>query len=390
MSEVRALRAYAEVALGRQRSPQHDSGPDMTQYLRAANVKDGELDLSDVKEMNFDPNEQQHFALLPGDVLVTEGSGSLASVGASAVWGGDVDGTVCFQNTLLRLRPRPSTSGRFLGWWCRHAFADGLFASIATGANIFHLSAERVRALPMAYLPFERQRAIADFLDTETARIAALITKKRRMMDLLDERWRNEVRLQMRLLGERHGWIALKRLVVCLDSRRIPLSAEERAERRGVYPYFGASGQIDTIDDYLFDETLVLLGEDGAQLADPEYEISTVVTGRVWVNNHAHVLRPMRADPWFLSAHLSTVDRALVISGATREKITQADMNEILVPDAPIVEQSGLSIELQRRRSQLGELAARLESQISLLQEHRKALISAAVTGDLELPGVAA
>lgn len=68
MTEVRPLRAYADVVLGRQRSPQHDSGPFMTPYLRAANVKDGELDLSDVKEMKFDPIERQRFALAPGDV----------------------------------------------------------------------------------------------------------------------------------------------------------------------------------------------------------------------------------------------------------------------------------------------------------------------------------
>ena len=159
----------------------------MTRYLRAANVKDGFLDLGDVGEMNFDPIERETFALLPGDVLVTEGSGSLRAVGASAVWEAELEGTVCFQNTLLRLRPRPSTDGRYLAWWCRHAFADGLFSSIATGANIFHISAERVRSLPMTYLPLPDQRAIADYLDAETARIDALITKKRRMIDLLQE-----------------------------------------------------------------------------------------------------------------------------------------------------------------------------------------------------------
>lgn len=188
MREIRPLRAYAEVVLGRQRSPQHDNGPFMTHYLRAANVKDGGLDLGDVKEMNFEPEEQRRFSLRPGDVLVTEGSGSLTSVGASAVWSGELDGSVCFQNTLLRLRPRQSTNGRFLAWWCRHAFADGLFASVSSGANIFHISADRMRSLPMIYIPLISQRAIADFLDTETARIDALITKKRRMIEVLEER----------------------------------------------------------------------------------------------------------------------------------------------------------------------------------------------------------
>src|SRR5690242_11630995 len=117
----------------------------MVPYLRSANVIDGALDLSDVKEMNFTPQEQRFFSLREGDILVTEGSGSLRTVGASAVWRNNLPGTVCFQNTLLRIRPRScETDPKFLEWWCRFAYADGLFASVGGGVNIFHLSAERV------------------------------------------------------------------------------------------------------------------------------------------------------------------------------------------------------------------------------------------------------
>lgn len=133
----------------------------MVPYLRAANVKDGVLDLSDVKSMDFDPSEQMIFRLLPGDVLVTEGAGSLAAVGASAVYDADVDRVVCFQNTLLRLRTRGDNDPGYLKWWARHAFGSGLFASIARGANIFHLGAEQVRVLRVAVPDPRTQRAIA-------------------------------------------------------------------------------------------------------------------------------------------------------------------------------------------------------------------------------------
>lgn len=160
----------------------------MIPYLRAANVKDGYLDLTDVKKMNFTPAEQQVFSLRSGDVLVTEGSGSLGSVGASAVWRGEPAGTVCFQNTLLRLRPREGvTNGRFLEWWARFAFGSGVFASIATGANIYHISAERVRALSIDLPSLDEQRLIADFLDAETARIDALVVLRERQLELLVE-----------------------------------------------------------------------------------------------------------------------------------------------------------------------------------------------------------
>jgi type I restriction enzyme S subunit len=160
----------------------------MVPYLRAANVKDGVLDLTDVKEMNFAPAEQQTFSLRPGDVLITEGSGSISAVGASAVWRGEIDGVVCFQNTLLRLRPRDNRAdGRFLEWWARSMFGSGVFASIASGANIYHISAERVRALPIELPPLEEQRRIADFLDAETAHIDRLAQLRSRSLDLLRE-----------------------------------------------------------------------------------------------------------------------------------------------------------------------------------------------------------
>lgn len=161
----------------------------MVPYLRAANVKDGSLDLSDVMAMNFTPDEQRIFALRPGDVLVTEGSGSLKAVGAAAVWTGEMFGTVCFQNTLLRIRPRPGLAdGKFLEWWARSTFASGEFASIATGANIYHLSAERVRSLLTRFPNLDEQRRIADHLAAETNIIDRVIATRRRQTELLAER----------------------------------------------------------------------------------------------------------------------------------------------------------------------------------------------------------
>lgn len=185
---MRRLAAMAEVTLGRQRSPEHDSGPHMTPYLRAANVKDGFLDLSDVKEMNFSPAERQRFGLRAGDVLVSEGAGSLAAVGAAAVWSGEIGGCVCFQNTLLRLRPRPGVDGRYLAWWARHAYADRQFAAESTGVNIYHLSAERLRNIEMPAPDEATQRAIVAFLDEETGRIDDLRSLRERQMNLLQER----------------------------------------------------------------------------------------------------------------------------------------------------------------------------------------------------------
>lgn len=113
------------------------------------------------------------------------------------------------------------------------------------------------------------------------------------------------------------------------------MSSQERSSRQGPYPYYGASRVVDHVDDYLFDEPLVLFGEDGAQLGNPNLEVSFFVEGKIWVNNHAHVLRPTGIHGRLLSEILNVFDRELCMSGATREKITQEGMNGILVPVPP-------------------------------------------------------
>lgn len=155
----------AEVLLGRQRHPRYASGEHMVQYVRAANVKDGYLDISSMYEMNFDLREQSIYRLTAGDVLVSEGCGNVDEVGANAVWNADIPGVICFQKALIRLRAISElTDSAFLGHWARHAFRSGLFKSIARGTNIWHISAERTRELPFPDLPLEVQRDAAQRL----------------------------------------------------------------------------------------------------------------------------------------------------------------------------------------------------------------------------------
>lgn len=165
LSRVR-LADVVQVTMGRQRSPKHQTGDHVVPYLRAANVKDGFLDVEDVLQMNFTPVEQTKFALAQGDVLVTEGCGSLSQIGANAVWHEELDGTVCFQNTLLRLRPiEGRTLAPFVAHWARHAFESGAFAEVSSGTNIFHVGALRAAEMQFPLLPVERQSQIAAVLD---------------------------------------------------------------------------------------------------------------------------------------------------------------------------------------------------------------------------------
>ena len=177
----------------------------------------------------------------------------------------------------------------------------------------------------------------------------------------------------------------LGRISECLDGQRVPLNAEQRGGMQGEFPYWGANSIVDYIDRWLFDEELVLLGEDGAPFFDRNREVAFTVNGKVWVNNHAHVLRPRsQVHAPFLSSVLNCVDYAAFIDGTTRDKLTQGDMNVIPIQVPPLPEQRAIAAFLDLETAKIDSLVAKKERLIELLQEKRTALISRAVTKGLD------
>ena len=114
---------------------------------------------------------------------------------------------------------------------------------------------------------------------------------------------------------------------------RVPIGAKERAGRLGPIPYYGATGQVGTIDRPIFNEPLVLLGEDGVQFFDPSKTKAYLIDGPAWVNNHAHVLRARPIiERKFLNHYLNHCDYRGFANGTTRLKLTQAAMRQIPIP----------------------------------------------------------
>lgn len=130
----------------------------------------------------------------------------------------------------------------------------------------------------------------------------------------------------------------LGEVVEFLDYRRKPVTESDR--RPGPYPYYGANGQQGTIDGFIFDEPLVLLAEDGGYFGMPERGIAYRISGKTWVNNHAHVLRPgAEVDLAFLCRVLENYDVTPFVTGTTRGKLTQAGAWEIPIPVPLLPEQ---------------------------------------------------
>jgi len=147
-----------DVRLGRQRSPKNRSANFPTKYVRAANITWTGLDLSDVLDMEFRPGELASYRLQPGDVLLSEASGSAGEVGKPAIWNGELE-DCCFQNTVIRFRPR-AVSSRFALVAFQHFARNSVFARVSKGVGIHHLSADRFASMPFLLPPKEEQRRI--------------------------------------------------------------------------------------------------------------------------------------------------------------------------------------------------------------------------------------
>jgi type I restriction enzyme S subunit len=169
--EWKTIGEVADVSLGRQRSPQHHSGPNMRPYLRSANVTWRGIDTSDVKQMNFDAADRATFELRPGDLLLNEASGSPNEVGKPAIWRGEIEGC-CFQNTLLRVRTRRPIV-EYLYWYCMFAARKGRFGEAGRGVNIRHLGKAGLTAFPIPVPPLDDQVRIVAAIEEHLSRVDA-------------------------------------------------------------------------------------------------------------------------------------------------------------------------------------------------------------------------
>lgn len=142
----------------------------MRPYLRAANLTWGGINVEDVKEMNFTDSEVDTYRLRDGDVLLSEASGSAKEVGKPGVWRGQKTGDVCFQNTLIRVRPEAGVSSDFLYYRVLHEALRGGFVETSRGVGIHHLGAAKLAGLPVALPSTDEQERIVDLLEDRLAR----------------------------------------------------------------------------------------------------------------------------------------------------------------------------------------------------------------------------
>lgn len=229
--------------------------------------------------------------------------------------------------------------------------------SIRRLVNGIHLYPKDVARLKIPLPPLEEQKRIAAILDAaddlrakrreSLAQLDALLQST--FLDMFGDPVINPKGWEVRALGE---------LAENEDGRRVPVKKADRELMVGDFPYYGASGVIDFVDDYLFDGERLLIGEDGENLVARSTPIAFIAKGRYWVNNHAHVLAfNGHAELIFLKSVINFLDLKPYLSGSAQPKLNQKSLNRIPISTPPLDRQRKFaaifaSVEKQKTKQQ--------------------------------------
>lgn len=177
-------------------------------------------------------------------------------------------------------------------------------------------------------------------------------------------------------------------LLITRDSERVPVSVSDRNKRAKIYDYYGASGIIDKIDDYLFDDELLLIGEDGANLLSRSTPIAFIAKGKYWVNNHAHVLDACcNLNLNYICYHINAISLAPYVTGTAQPKMNQENMNAIWIALPPLEEQRRIVAKIEELLPLVDRYAASYEKleqfNTKFPEDMKKSILQYAIQGKL-------
>ena len=298
---------------------------------------------------------------------------------------------VCLGQRTVLIRPNANlVNPAFLTYHLLAPEQQYKLLSTANGATVAHVNMPTIRNLKLSLPPLATQHRIATIL----SRYDSLIENYQKQIKLLEEaaqRLYKEWFIDLRFPGHENtnivdgvpeGWEKKKvaDVVVFYDKMRKPLSSMQRQSMEKIYPYYGAASLMDYVDNYLFDGTYLLMGEDGTVISNEKYPMLQYVWGKFWVSNHAHVLQGK--EPYsteFIYMMLKQMTILDVVTGAAQPKISQGRLaaKEIIMPANELVK------EYDKIVVPMIQQAKSLQSQIRLLTEARDRLLPKLMSGEI-------
>ena len=331
------------------------------------------LNPSVVGVVKINEGEKQN-KIQKGDVLFTGSSETPEETGMSCVVTNDLEGdfymnSFCFG---LRLFAPEQYNLHYLKHLLRSESVRKSIAKTASGVTRFNISKARFSKIQIPIPSLSEQTRIVEILDTFTASIENLkeqIAERRKQYEhyrdqLLDLEGKEGVEIK-----------TLPEISINCDRERKPITSSKRIS--GVYPYYGASGIVDYVESYIFDGDYLLISEDGANLIARTTPIAFSISGKNWVNNHAHVLRfNNKATQKFVEIYLNMISLEPWINGAAQPKLNQENLNRIEIPILSLSEQSRIVSILDTFEASIANLEAQLKEREKQYEYYRNKLLT--------------
>jgi type I restriction enzyme, S subunit len=340
--------------------------------LRITDIKSNFLDTSDIylitKELSA---EFKRSVLIGGEVLLS----IQGTIGRVAICPNEYAGAN-ISRTIALIDPDKRMGRHFLRYCLLNM--DGTFPT--GGATRASLNIGDIRNLLVPLPTIEEQQRIVEVLDEAFEGLTR--ARAHAEANLQNARELFESFLAHLFLKEHWPTRSLSEISDNLDRVRVPITKGDRIS--GNVPYYGASGVVDHVANHLFDEDLLLVSEDGANLLARTYPIAFSISGKSWVNNHAHVLRfPDLDTQEFVRLYLNSISLEPYVSGMAQPKLNQAQLNRIPVPFPSAAERAEIVARADLFSAQTEDLQRRYQTAIADVEALRQSLLQKAFAGEL-------
>lgn len=349
---------------------------------RIESISDASFDLGKVGYAELSERDKERNRLQSGDILFSH-INSAVHVGKTAIF--DCTEPVYHGVNLLLMRPKDVVISAYLEHALKFLFQRGYWRGVCKqSVNQASVNQQDISRVELSYpKSLSEQQRIVGILDQAFDGITT--AKANAEKNLQNARAMFEGHLQSVFTQRGEGWVetTVDKISTNLDSKRVPITKNVRSS--GEYPYYGASGIVDYVADYIFEGDTLLVSEDGANLLARSTPIAFSVTGKYWVNNHAHILKfENMATQRFVEYYLGSIKLDEYITGAAQPKLNQKALNSIPIPIPKSVEaQASIVASVESLQEETQRLESLYQRKLAALDELKQSLLHQVFSGEL-------
>ena len=296
-------------------------------YLRITDINDDGT-LNKTALMSVNDEKACDFLLKENDIVFARTG---ASTGRNYFYDGEIKDMV-FAGFLIKFSlDEEKVNPRFIKYYCISQNYKNWIESSLTGSTRPNINEKQLSEMPIILPEREYQNRVVKVLDAIIKKIELNNQINNNLYELGDAIYKECYSKYQNELPNEYRYFNLNEVSINFDSKRKPMSSREREQHKGIYPYYGATSIIDYVDNYIFDGTYLLMGEDGTVKTCEGYPVLQYIWGKNWINNHAHVLQGTIISTEHLMFALRKKNIEHLITGAVQPKINQVNMNKINV-----------------------------------------------------------